>query len=112
VLKVGKHDLTVQTREPLSNGDGLNVLIKREVVGFRASVVEPLKQFEEDGRSFWQYRVEPNEMPAALRQVRPNHPLNRNLDHNWQNALLKTSPSAASVCAGWPSCAPTRWSCT
>ena len=91
VLKVGKHDLTVQTREPLSNGDGLNVLVKRDVVGFRASVVEPLKQFEEDGQSFWQYRVEPNEMPAALRQLRPNHPLNRNLDHNWQNALLKTS---------------------
>jgi putative protease len=91
VLKVGKHDLTVQTREPLSNGDGLNVLIKREVVGFRASVVEPLKQFEEDGQSRYEYRVEPNEMPAAMRQVRPNHPLNRNLDHNWQNALQKTS---------------------
>src|SRR3546814_5867980 len=30
-------------------------------------------------------------MPAAMRQGRPNHPLNRNLDHNWQNALLKTS---------------------
>jgi putative protease len=91
VLKVGKHDLTVQTREPLSNGDGLNVLIKREVVGFRASVVEPLGQVEEDGQSLWQYRVEPNEMPAAMRQLRPHHPLNRNLDHNWQNALLKTS---------------------
>ncbi|TLX54332.1 collagenase-like protease [Stutzerimonas nosocomialis] len=91
VLKVGKHDLTVQTREPLSNGDGLNVLVKREVVGFRASVVEPLEQFDEDGQSFWRYRVEPNEMPAALRQLRPNHPLNRNLDHNWQQALLKTS---------------------
>ncbi|MCQ4312857.1 U32 family peptidase [Pseudomonas stutzeri] len=91
VLKVGKHDLTVQTREPLSNGDGLNVLIKREVVGFRASVVEPLGQFEEDGQQLLQYRVEPNEMPAALRQLRPNHPLNRNLDHNWQQALLKTS---------------------
>ncbi|GAB6386797.1 peptidase U32 family protein [Stutzerimonas marianensis] len=91
VLKVGKHDLTVQTREPLSNGDGLNVLVKREVVGFRASVVEPLAQFEEDGQPLWQYRVEPNEMPAALRQLRSNHPLNRNLDHNWQQALLKTS---------------------
>ncbi len=91
VLKVGKHDLTVQTREPLSNGDGLNVLVKREVVGFRASVVELLEQFEEDGQSLWQYRVEPNEMPGAIRQLRPNHPLNRNLDHNWQQALLKTS---------------------
>jgi putative protease len=91
VLKVGKHDLTVQTREPLSNGDGLNVLVKREVVGFRASVVEQLERLEEDGQPFWQYRVEPNEMPAAIRQLRPNHPLNRNLDHNWQQALLKTS---------------------
>ncbi|MGA6096590.1 peptidase U32 family protein [Stutzerimonas marianensis] len=91
VLKVGKHDLTVQTREPLSNGDGLNVLVKRDVVGFRASVVEPLAQFEEDGQPLWQYRVEPNEMPTAIRQLRPNHPLNRNLDHNWQQALLKTS---------------------
>lgn len=91
VLKVGKYDLTVQTREPLSNGDGLNVLVKREVVGFRASVVEPLGQSEEDGQALLKYRVEPNEMPAALRQLRPNHPLNRNLDHNWQNALIKTS---------------------
>jgi len=91
VLKVGKYDLTVQTREPLSNGDGLNVLVKREVVGFRASVVEPLGQSEEHGQALLKYRVEPNEMPAALRQLRPNHPLNRNLDHNWQNALLKTS---------------------
>ena len=67
------------------------MLIKREVVGFRASVVEPLMQFEEDGQSRYEYRVEPNEIPTAMRQVRPNHPLNRNLDHNWQNALQKTS---------------------
>lgn len=91
VLKVGKHDFVAQTGEPLSNGDGLNVLIKREVVGFRASVVEQLSQFEAEGKAQWQYRIEPNEMPAALKQLRPNHPLNRNLDHNWQNALLKTS---------------------
>ncbi|MHB0816720.1 peptidase U32 family protein [Stutzerimonas stutzeri] len=91
VLKVGKHDFVAQTSEPLSNGDGLNVLIKREVVGFRASVVEQLGQFEDNGQAQWQYRIEPNEMPAALKQLRPNHPLNRNLDHNWQQALLKTS---------------------
>jgi len=91
VLKVGKHDFIAQTKEPLSNGDGLNVLIKREVVGFRASVAEPLKEIEEDGEIRFQYRIEPNEMPTALKQLRPNHPLNRNLDHNWQQALLKTS---------------------
>src|SRR5690606_18513301 len=86
-----KRDLIASTSDPLSNGDGLNVLVKREVVGFRASVVELLKQFEENGEPRWQYRVEPNEMPEELKRLRPNHPLNRNLDHNWQQALLKTS---------------------
>ena len=91
VLKVNKQDFIAVTREPLSNGDGLNVLVKREVVGFRASVVELQQQFEEEGEPRWQYRVEPNELPAALRQLRPHHPLSRNLDHNWQQALQKTS---------------------
>ncbi|MGH8450032.1 peptidase U32 family protein [Pseudomonas sp.] len=91
VEKAGKRDLQVVTHEPLSNGDGLNVLIKREVVGFRANIAEPKGEFEEDGKKRYRYRVEPNEMPAGLHQLRPNHPLNRNLDHNWQQALLKTS---------------------
>ena len=30
-------------------------------------------------------------MPADLHKIRPHHPLNRNLDHNWQQALTKTS---------------------
>ncbi|QXI56438.1 U32 family peptidase [Pseudomonas sp. OE 28.3] len=91
VEKAGKRDLQVVTYEPLSNGDGLNVLVKREVVGFRANIAEPKGEFEEDGEKRYRYRVEPNEMPAGLHQLRPNHPLNRNLDHNWQQALLKTS---------------------
>lgn len=40
VLKVGKDHLDVEVSEPLTNGDGLNVMIKREVVGFRANTVE------------------------------------------------------------------------
>lgn len=91
ILKVGKKDFIAGSTETLSNGDGLNVLVKREVVGFRASVVEELGRFEQDGKPRWQYRIEPNEMPAALKQLRPNHPLNRNLDHDWQQALQKTS---------------------
>ncbi|WP_069086506.1 peptidase U32 family protein [Pseudomonas sp. TCU-HL1] len=91
VEKVGKRDLIAVTREPLSNGDGLNVLVKREVVGFRANIAELKGEFEEEGEKRWRYRVEPNEMPAALSRLRPNHPLSRNLDHNWQQALLKTS---------------------
>ncbi|MDA8483364.1 U32 family peptidase [Pseudomonas resinovorans] len=91
VEKVGKRDLLVVTHDPLSNGDGLNVLVKREVVGFRANIAELKGEFEEDGEKRWRYRVEPNEMPAALSRLRPHHPLSRNLDHNWQQALLKTS---------------------
>ena len=83
VLKVTKEYLDVEASEPLANGDGLNVLIKRDVVGFRANTVEKTGE----GR----YRVWPNEMPAEMYKVRPHHPLNRNLDHNWQQALTKTS---------------------
>jgi putative protease len=91
VEKVNKRDFIAVTEEPLSNGDGLNVLVKREVVGFRANVAELKSEFEEDGAKRYRYRVEPNEMPEGLYRLRPNHPLSRNLDHNWQQALLKTS---------------------
>ncbi len=91
VEKVGKRDLIAVTDTPLSNGDGLNVLVKRDVVGFRANIAELKGEFEEDGAPRYRYRVEPNEMPAGLSRLRPNHPLSRNLDHNWQQALQKTS---------------------
>ncbi|WP_449546905.1 peptidase U32 family protein [Lelliottia amnigena] len=83
VLKVSKDHIDVKVTETLANGDGLNVMIKREIVGFRANTVE------KTGDN--QYRVWPNEMPADLYKARPNAALNRNLDHNWQQALLKTS---------------------
>jgi len=83
VLKVGKESLDVEVTEPLANGDGLNVMIKRDVVGFRANTVEKIGENR--------YRVWPNEMPADLHKARPHQALNRNLDHNWQQALLKTS---------------------
>ena len=83
ILKVGKDHVDVSVTEPLTNGDGLNVLIKRDIVGFRASKVEKIT-----ANSF---RVWPNEMLDALKNIRSHHPLNRNLDHNWQQALLKTS---------------------
>ncbi|EOC1325030.1 U32 family peptidase [Cronobacter dublinensis] len=83
VLSVGKDYLDVDATEPLANGDGLNVMIKREVVGFRVNVAEKTGENR--------YRVFPNEMPSALKTLRPRHTLNRNLDHNWQQALLKAS---------------------
>ncbi|WP_353614222.1 U32 family peptidase [Mangrovibacter phragmitis] len=97
VLSVAARHLDVETTEPLANGDGLNVMIKREVVGFRVNTVEKTGE----GR----YRVWPNEMPADLHKIRPHHPLNRNLDHNWQQALLKTSSerriAVDLVLSGW-----------
>ena len=83
VLKVAKDHLDVEVSEALANGDGLNVMIKREIVGFRANTVEKTGENR--------YRVWPNEMPADLHKVRPRQVLNRNLDHNWQQALQKTS---------------------
>jgi putative protease len=83
VLKVSKDHLDVEVTEPLANGDGLNVMIKRDIVGFRANTVEKTGENR--------YRVWPNEMPADLHKVRPYQALNRNLDHNWQQALTKTS---------------------
>jgi putative protease len=80
---VAKDHLDVEVTEPLANGDGLNVMIKREIVGFRANTVEKTGENR--------YRVWPNEMPADLHKARPHQALNRNLDHNWQQALLKTS---------------------
>ncbi|MGY0155963.1 peptidase U32 family protein [Edwardsiella tarda] len=75
--------LDVAVNVELHNGDGLNVLVKREIVGLRANTVE--------ARGVGRYRVWPNEMPAELAKLRLPHPLNRNLDHDWQQALLKTS---------------------
>lgn len=37
---MAKDYLDVEATEPLANGDGLNVLLKRDVVGFRANTVE------------------------------------------------------------------------
>jgi putative protease len=100
VEKVNKRDLIAVTDTPLSNGDGLNVLIKREVVGFRANIAELKAEFEEEGEKRYRYRVEPNEMPEAMHRVRPLQPLHRNLDHNWQQALQKTS-SERRIAVSW-----------
>ncbi len=101
LIGVGKQELTVQTDTPLSNGDGLNVLVKRDVVGWRVNTVQLLCEFDlppeehddDNGqpKHVWQYRVTPNEMPPELSKLRLPTVLNRNLDHNWQQALLKPS---------------------
>ncbi len=89
ILGIGKNDISVQTTEPLANGDGLNVLYKREVVGFRANTVQQVCEYEQDGQMIRQYRVVPNDMRAELKQLRPPYQLNRNMDHNWPASNCK-----------------------
>jgi collagenase-like PrtC family protease len=83
INSVTRSYIEVDSAEPLSNGDGLNVLIKREIVGFRANKVEKIAQNR--------YRVYPNEMPPELLTLKSGHRLQRNLDHQWQQLLLKSS---------------------
>ncbi len=100
ILGIGKNDISVQTTEALANGDGLNVLYKREVVGFRANTVQQVCEYEQDGQMIRQYRVVPNDMRAELKALRPPYQLNRNMDHNWQQALQKKS-SERRVLVDW-----------
>ncbi|MBV4411363.1 U32 family peptidase [Enterobacteriaceae bacterium YMB-R22] len=83
LVRVGPDWLDVQSDEELANGDGLNALVKREVVGFRVNVAE------KTGPGRW--RLWPNTLADGLRKLRLPHPLSRNLDHRWQQALLKNS---------------------
>lgn len=91
LLQVAPKHIVVQTHTPLTNGDGLNIMHKRDVVGFRANTVTTLATFEQEEKTFWQYRVELSDAPEALAKAILPQPLNRNLDHDWQQALTKTS---------------------
>lgn len=84
VLKFGGNHLEVKTSEPLANGDGLNVLIKREVVGFRASEVKEIGY-----KHYLVYWHE--EAPENIEKVRIGQPLYRNADTAWQKMLTRES---------------------
>jgi len=101
VTRVGKDSFELDAREPLANGDGLNYMHKREVVGLQANVVEKLGAGEEG--TLW--RVFPNEPVAQLPGLKPGVAVSRNRDHAWELALLKKS--AERRIAVWAQCAET-----
>ncbi|OCG02833.1 peptidase U32 family protein [Gilliamella sp. wkB112] len=80
-----KQDIEIKSLQPLINGDGLNVLVKREIIGFRADKVEKI--------SVNHYRIFANEIPKTLLSIKLPYTINRNLDHAWQQSLLKESSS-------------------
>lgn len=87
LLDIKKNFIEVKTTEPLANGDGLNVQIKRETVGFAVNRADKIGENH--------YLVYPNEMPEAFFTERANiqkkHPLNRNHDQVWSQLLTKES---------------------
>lgn len=87
ILDIKRHFLEVKTTEPLANGDGLNIQIKRDVVGFAVNRAEKIGENH--------YLVYPNEMPEEFVTERANiqkkHPLNRNHDQVWSQLLTKDS---------------------
>nr|WP_302475990.1 U32 family peptidase [Gilliamella apis] len=85
MTKVTNQAIDIESEKILTNGDGLNVLVKREIVGFRADKVEKVANNH--------YRVFPNELPKVFHSLKLPYQINRNLDHNWQQVLLKESSS-------------------
>ncbi|TCP10260.1 putative protease [Crenobacter luteus] len=87
VTRVGADWLEIETPEALANGDGLNYMKKRDVVGVQANTVEKVGKGE-DG-DVW--RVWPNDAREALAGLKVGATINRNRDHAWELALLKKS---------------------
>lgn len=87
VHKVGDSWLEIATSEQMSNGDGINFMKKREVVGMQLNTV---KQVGKAAGSLLVWRCEPND-PAVLSGLKPGTDICRNRDHAWELALLKKS---------------------
>lgn len=83
VTRVGPDWFELKADAPLANGDGLNYLHKRQVVGVLANRAECRQD------DVW--RVWPNEPLATLPGLRPGTVVNRNRDHAWEQALVHTS---------------------
>jgi len=83
VSRVGPDWFEVEAPETMANGDGLNYLHKRTVVGIQANIVEQ--------RAPGLWRVWPNEAMASLPGLKPGTALNRNRDQAWEQALTKSS---------------------
>ena len=82
VTMIGDNWFELETNDELANGDGLNYLHKREVIGLQANVVE---------RKGNVWRIFPNEAIHALAGLRSGVTISRNRDHAWEQALTKKS---------------------
>ncbi|MDQ5879342.1 MAG: rRNA 5-hydroxycytidine synthase, partial [Pseudomonadota bacterium] len=82
VTRLGSGWFEMEANEPLANGDGLNYMHKREVVGLPINVAEQRGEV---------WRCTPNVPLAELPGLQPGTAINRNGDHAWELALTKKS---------------------
>ena len=87
VTRLGPNWFELDSAAPLANGDGLNYMKKREVMGLQANTVE--KSGTGARGAIW--RVFPNEPMKLLEGLKPGLTINRNRDHNWEQALTHKS---------------------
>ncbi|MDC7709290.1 peptidase U32 family protein [Vogesella indigofera] len=85
--RVGDNWLEIATAESMANGDGINYMKKREVVGMQLNTVQQIGHVP-GGELLW--RCVPND-PAVLAGLKPGTRISRNRDHAWELSLLKKS---------------------
>ncbi len=82
VTRVGPGWFEMEANAPLTNGDGLNYMHKREVIGL------PVNKAELRGKV---WRLEPNVEVATLPGFKSGTAIHRNGDHAWEQALTRKS---------------------
>lgn len=87
VTRLGPEWFELESQDQLANGDGLNYMHKREVVGLQANVVEKIKTSENG--TIW--RIFPNEKMAEIASLKVGMSVHRNRDQQWEHALTKKS---------------------
>ncbi|MCQ4145333.1 U32 family peptidase [Vogesella sp. AC12] len=87
VHQVGDGWLEIVTADSMANGDGINYMRKREVVGMQLNTVKQIGHVP-GGELLW--RCVPND-PAVLGGLKPGTRISRNRDHAWELSLLKKS---------------------
>ncbi len=88
VVAVADRHIDIESHDVLNNGDGLNFMRKREVVGLHVNRAEKIQT---KGEGVAVYRVFPKDPIAAYGGLKPGLPMHRNRDHAWDMALSKDS---------------------
>jgi len=88
VVAVNDKSIDIQASDELNNGDGLNFMRKREVVGLHVNRAEKLNN-KGDGQMV--YRVFPKDPVNSYGGLKAGLPMHRNRDHAWDMALTKES---------------------